>query len=49
VAEMIYSVVATEFIMYLYDETSTYENFEAKSIKKLKLLLNANHGGNHHD
>jgi hypothetical protein len=33
---MIYSVVATEFIIYLYDETVTYESLELKAVKKLK-------------
>jgi AcrR family transcriptional regulator len=38
-AEMIYSVVATEFIIYLYDEAATYDALEVKAIKKLNLLF----------
>ena len=39
-AEMIYGVVATDFILYLYTKEYTYETFEVKAKTKLQALIN---------
>lgn len=38
-SEMIYAIVASEFILYLYEKDRTYEVFESKAIKKVKVLI----------
>jgi hypothetical protein len=38
-SEMIYAVVASEFILYLYEKERTYEDFEEKATRKVKVLI----------
>jgi AcrR family transcriptional regulator len=38
-SEMIYAIVASEFILYLYEKDRSYEEFESKANRKIKALI----------
>jgi AcrR family transcriptional regulator len=38
-SEMVYAVVASEFILYLYEKERTYDDFESKATRKIKALI----------
>ncbi len=44
-SEIIYAVVASEFILYLYEQNRTYFDFEQRATKKIKALLKPYIGG----